>query len=88
MSKCSNAHSEEKVRITENQNEDIVKLSEYQKKLRDGINSTKDIGKKRDLETKRNIIMKEFSAKLEDEDVMEILKVVDEFYVFKMVFII
>ncbi len=43
----------EKERTTKRQNEDIVRLSENQKKLRDDINSTKDIGKRQKAESKK-----------------------------------
>ncbi len=55
-----------------------MRLSENQKKLKDDIKSTKDIRKKRELKTKRHRMMKEIHAKLEDEEVKEILKLVDE----------
>ncbi len=48
---CLNAAKDilgEKERTTKSQNEEIVRLSENQKKLRDDIDSTKDIEKKRE----------------------------------------
>ncbi len=54
------------------------RLSKHQKKLRTDINSTKDMEKKTQINTKRNRMMKEIHEKLEEEEIKNILNLVDE----------
>ena len=59
-------------------NEDIKKLSEKQKALRNDINSTDNKMEKGKIQAERNQIMKEIHNKLEEENQKEMLELVEE----------
>jgi len=64
-------------RVRKNENEEIKKLSEEERRLTDNINSTRN-KRKRERIQERNKIMRELHKKMDEEEVTKIWQMVEE----------
>ena len=64
-------------RVRKSANEEIKKLSEEQRRLRDNINSTRNKKKRETIQKERNKIMKELHKEMDEEEVAKILQMVE-----------
>ena len=64
--------------MRKSENEEIKKLSEEQRRLRDNISSTRNKKKRETIQKERNKIMRELHKKMDEEEVTKILQMVEE----------